>query len=79
MSPSRLPVLTARETIRVLERLGFVNTRRSPGSHLRFVHLDGRKTTVPVHPGKTIGRGLLRKILRDIEVTVEEFERARRG
>ncbi|GMV99560.1 MAG: hypothetical protein AMXMBFR84_06990 [Candidatus Hydrogenedentota bacterium] len=34
-----------------------------------------RRTTVPVHQGQDIGRGLLRKILREIEITPEEFAR----
>jgi len=55
--------------------LGFVNTRKSKGSHWRFCHPDGRKVTVAVHKGKTIGRGLLRKILRDVNISVEDFKK----
>lgn len=73
MTRGRLPILTARELIRALEKLGFVNTRRSGGSHWRFAHPDGRRTTIPVHRGKTIGPGLLRKILRDVDVSPEEL------
>ncbi|YAG04775.1 YcfA family protein [Nostoc sp. DSM 114167] len=36
-------------------------------------HEDGRLVTIPIHAGKTIGKRLLRKILRDIELTREEF------
>ena len=36
-------------------------------------HQDSRVVTIPVHRGKTIGKGLLRKILRDTELSVEEF------
>jgi len=36
-------------------------------------HPDGRVVTIPVHSGQDIGRGLLRKILRDAELTWEEF------
>jgi predicted RNA binding protein YcfA (HicA-like mRNA interferase family) len=75
LTESGLPILTAKEIIKVLERLGFKNTRKSKGSHFRYVHPDGRKTTVPVHKGKTVGRGLLRKILRDIELSPEEFQK----
>ncbi|MDI6727702.1 MAG: type II toxin-antitoxin system HicA family toxin [Thermodesulfovibrionales bacterium] len=75
MTEGGLPILTAKEIIKVLERLGFKNTRKSKGSHFRYTHPDGRKTTVPVHKGKTIGRGLLRKILRDIELSPEEFQK----
>ena len=36
---------------------------------------DGRVTTVPVHSGETIGPGLLRSILRDVELSVEDLLR----
>ena len=71
----KLPLLRPDELIKVLESLGFVHTRSSPGSHRRYCHADGRKTTVPVHKGKTIGRGLLRKILRDIKITPDELRK----
>lgn len=73
MTKGRLPILTALEIIKIIEKIGFKNTRRSKGSHFRYIHPDGRKTTLPVHKGKTIGRGLLRKILRDIDVSPEDF------
>ena len=67
------PVVTARKLISVLRRLGFVQTR-SRGSHRRFEHPDGRKTTVPVHRGRDIPRGLLRQIVTiDIGITMDEF------
>ncbi|WP_333655461.1 type II toxin-antitoxin system HicA family toxin [Dissulfurispira sp.] len=75
MTEGGLPILPSKEIIRILERLGFKNTRKSKGSHFRYTHPDGRKTTVPVHKGKTISRGLLRKILRDIELSPEEFQK----
>jgi len=73
LSGQGLPILTAREIISVIERLGFKNTRKSKGSHFRYIHSDGRKTTIPVHKGRTISRGLLRKIIRDIELSPEDF------
>lgn len=75
MSEGRLPVLRPEEVVKALERLGFRCTRKSRGSHHRYVHADGRKTTVPLHPGKTIGRGLLRKILNDIGIDVDELRK----
>jgi len=59
-----LPMLTARQVLRALEQAGF-QVRRQTGSHARLKHADGRVVTVPVHAGQDIGRGLLRKILRD--------------
>jgi predicted RNA binding protein YcfA (HicA-like mRNA interferase family) len=71
---SSLPILKPRELIRALERMGFQLARKSKGAHWQFAHPDGRRTTVPVHKGRDIGPGLLRKILRDIEVDVEELQ-----
>jgi predicted RNA binding protein YcfA (HicA-like mRNA interferase family) len=47
--------------------------RKSKGSHWQFQHADGRRTTVPVHKGRDLGPGLLRKILRDIELDAQEL------
>lgn len=69
----KLPIITARELIKILERIGFITVRQK-GSHLRMKHSDGRRTTVPIHKGQTISRGLLRKIIReDIKMSVEDF------
>ena len=69
---SKLPVVTANEIIKALEKIGFQGIRQK-GSHLRMKHEDGRVVTIPVHQGKTSVRGLLRKILRDTELSVEEL------
>jgi len=69
VTPGRLPMVKPHELIRVLEGLGFRLLRKSRSSHRRFGHPDGRQTTVPVHKGRDIGPGLLRKILRDIELS----------
>ena len=69
---NRLPVLEGRKVIRALEEAGFRIVRQR-GSHVRMKHPDGRVVTVPVHAGQDVGRGLLRKILRDAEITREAF------
>ncbi len=46
----KLPILTAKELIRVLKKIGFKRIRQK-GSHVFFAHEDGRTTIVPVHPG----------------------------
>ena len=71
MSP-RLPALTGREVIAVLERHGFLRVRQS-GSHVVLRHPDGRRVTVPVHAGRDLGRGLLRQIMRDANLTATDF------
>jgi predicted RNA binding protein YcfA (HicA-like mRNA interferase family) len=65
-------VLKSAEVISVLERLGFAEVRQK-GSHKQFRHLDGRGTTVPCHAGRDISPTLLRQIVRDIGLTIEEF------
>lgn len=75
MSASGLPNLKPRQLVRALERMGFRLLRKSKGSHRQYEHPDGRRTTVPFHKGRDIGPGLLRKILRDIEVDREELQR----
>ena len=69
---TRLPRLKGKELIRILEKLGF-EVARSRGSHFLLRHPDGRVTTVPVHSGEVLGPGLLRSILRDVELSVEDL------
>lgn len=64
-----------KDLIKILTDLGFENVRVI-GSHHRFVHSDGRKTTVPIHGSEPIGVGLLNKILKkDVGLTKKEFEK----
>ena len=67
-----LPVLKAREVAALLVQLGFQEVRQR-GSHRQYRHPDGRGTTVPFHSGQDISPTLLRKIARDIGLTVEEL------
>jgi predicted RNA binding protein YcfA (HicA-like mRNA interferase family) len=69
-----LPILQANELMVALQHAGFEKVRQK-GSHVRLKHPDGRVVTVPVHSGSVIGRGLLRKILRDSELTIEDLNR----
>ncbi len=73
----KLSPIKARKLIKILEKLGF-SFARQRGSHAFYKHPDGRTTTVPVHPREEIGRGLLRKILRDVNLSVEDFNRLRK-
>jgi predicted RNA binding protein YcfA (HicA-like mRNA interferase family) len=67
---TQLPVLKGREIITALTKIGYIQIRQR-GSHIRL-ECSGRKSiTVPNH---IVGRGLLRKILRDARLTLEEFQ-----
>ena len=49
---------------------------RQEGSHVFLRHKDKRTTTVPVHPGEKLDRGLLNKIIKkDLKISREEFEK----
>lgn len=70
----RVPLLKGHEVVRALTRAGFEVTRIKGSHHiLRHRQESGRGTVVPVHSGKDIKRGLLRKIISDTGMTVEEF------
>jgi len=49
----KLPVVKTKELIRALKKLDFFEHHRV-GSHAQFKHLDGRRTTIPVHYGKIL-------------------------
>jgi predicted RNA binding protein YcfA (HicA-like mRNA interferase family) len=67
-----IPVLKPREVVALLEQRGFDESRQR-GSHKQFRHADGRSTTVPFHAGRDISPTLLRKIARDVGLTVDEL------
>ena len=69
---SRLPRLTGQKVGRALRKAGFVLMRQR-GSHLFLKHPDGRTTVIPIHGNEVLGPGLMSKILRDTELTREEF------
>ena len=71
MTP-KLPRLTGSEVIDALRSTGF-EIIRVKGSHHFLRHSDGRATVIPVHAGETLGPGLLAKILRDAEISRDEF------
>ncbi len=71
---TKLTIIKPEHMIKILKYLGFEIIRQK-GSHIYFKHPDGRSTVVPYHRGEDLGRGLIRKILRDIDVAPEKYER----
>ena len=69
---TKLPSLTGKDIISILKKVGF-EIKRQKGSHVFLQHPDGRATVVPIHSGERIGPGLMAKILRDVNMTKEEF------
>ncbi len=68
-----IPSLTARQVIRALEKAGFIKDRQK-GSHAVFIHpLTQARTVVPVHPGKSLKKALIRAIIHDTQISIDEF------
>ena len=68
------PSVTGKDLISALASAGFV-VARVKGSHHFLRHADGRTTVVPVHSGETIGPGLMSKMFRDCELSLEEMQK----
>lgn len=70
----KLSPINGKNLIKILEKQGFERVHQE-GSHVRMKHMDSRRTSVPVHSGEKVGVGLLRKILRDVNISRSEFEK----
>jgi len=68
----QLPRVNASDAIRALEKAGFFLARQS-GSHRIYKNAEGRRVTVPYHSGKELHPNILESILRDADLTTEEF------
>jgi predicted RNA binding protein YcfA (HicA-like mRNA interferase family) len=69
----KLPLLSGRQVLRTLERLGFVEVNRK-GSHVKMRHEDGRMIVFPFHD--QVDRFTLKGALRDADIDTDEFFRA---
>jgi len=71
---SKLKRADAETIVKALAKIGFQPVRQH-GSHLVMKHPDGRLTVVPVHRGEELGRGIIRKIADDANISKEELMR----
>ncbi len=71
---SRLRLLPYRDLAKVAEAAGF-EWVRCQGSHNTFRSADGRIIVIPDHGKQVIVRPLLRKIIRDMGLTVDEYNK----
>ncbi|AAM04205.1 TPA: type II toxin-antitoxin system HicA family toxin [Methanosarcina acetivorans] len=74
---SRLLPVSGRDMCKILEMLGFQKVHQV-GSHVRYVHPDGRKTVVPVHGNEDLGTGLIKEILKQTRISRETYEELRK-
>ena len=70
---SKLPSASARDVIRVAERLGFTFDRQK-GSHAVYIRgSDHRRLVIPVHKGRDLKPGTLRGLIADMGISVDQF------
>jgi predicted RNA binding protein YcfA (HicA-like mRNA interferase family) len=69
---TRLRVVPFRDLRRVAEASGFVWVRRD-GSHHVFRNASGQTIVIPDHGSQVIVRPLVRKIIRDIGLTIDDY------
>lgn len=70
----KIKPLPPAKIIKLLEKIGFKKIRQK-GSHIFMEHPDGRTTIVSFHKGEELGRGMIRKIMKDAEISRGEFFR----
>jgi predicted RNA binding protein YcfA (HicA-like mRNA interferase family) len=67
-----LPFVSGDEAVRAFERLGYERVRQR-GSHIRLKLGDAGRKPLTVPRKKELKRGMLRSLIRDAGITVEEF------
>jgi len=70
----KLPRVTPDEVTKALVKLGFTVSRQS-GSHRIYRNPQGKRVTIPYHKGKVLHPKVLKSILRDAELSLDEFQK----
>ena len=69
----KMPTVKTKDLVDILLGLGFTQTKTTGTSHRIFKHSDGRRTTVSIHSNKEIPIGTLFAILRDVDISKDQF------
>ncbi len=73
---STFPAVTAKQVVKVIEKLRFVFVRQSGSSHAIYKRSsDHRRTVVPIHAKVILKRKTLKSILKDADLTLEQFQK----
>jgi predicted RNA binding protein YcfA (HicA-like mRNA interferase family) len=70
----KLPRVTANEMIKIVEKLGFHFSRQS-GSHKIYKNDEGKRVTIAYHSGKILHPKIVKSILVDAGISVDEFKK----
>lgn len=72
------PAVTSKEVIKVIEKIGFEFLRQTGSSHAVYKRkADNKRTVVPIHSSQIIKRKTLKAILKDADLSIEEFNKLR--
>ena len=69
---TRLPVISGDEFVSLLRKIGY-SWSHTRDSHMILVHPSRRRLSVPRH--RELDRGLLRRLIRDAGLNLEEFSK----
>ncbi len=73
----KLNPLPAKKMVRILYRLGFQELRVKGSHHFFFNPVTKKTASVPVHGNEYLSIVILKEILRDIDLSIEEYEKLR--
>jgi predicted RNA binding protein YcfA (HicA-like mRNA interferase family) len=69
----KIPIISGNQATKCFEKIGYQAVRQR-GSHIRMRHKsDSSKKPLTIPRHRTLGKGLMRKLLRDAELSIEEF------
>ena len=66
----KLPAISGDDFVRAINHIGYT-WDHTEGSHMILLNQNGRRVAVPRH--KELGPGLLRKLIRDVGLSRDEF------
>lgn len=69
---SQLERIKNRTMERLISHLGFEKIHQK-GNHAYYKHKDGRVTTLPLHRGTMLAPPLLKEILKEIQISVDQY------
>jgi predicted RNA binding protein YcfA (HicA-like mRNA interferase family) len=68
----KLPIIKHKQLIRVLGKLGCIEKRQTGSHRIFYCSIQRRIISVPFH-NKDIKKGLLNAIIKDLDLSLEEF------
>lgn len=69
---AKLPIISGKKAVTAFKNAGWNIERRAKGSHI-IMKKPGMKITLSVPDHKTVDRGLLRSLIRDACLSIDQF------